>query len=132
YSNLEFSYKGQLSSADVREFLARNWVDIFINLSSSEGMPVSMMEAMSFGIPVVATRVGGVPELLGEGCGVMVAAHSSASAVAEAVEKLLHDSGLSVVREACRLRISERFDAEQNFSQIIACLAQFSSHANRY
>jgi len=44
---------------DVLNYYASNPVDVFINTSSSEGLPVSIMEAMSFGIPVIATNVGG-------------------------------------------------------------------------
>ena len=39
-------------------------MDLFINVSESEGIPVSIMEAMSSGIPVMATAVGGTPEIL--------------------------------------------------------------------
>ena len=40
--------------------------------SSFEGIPVALMEAMSYGIPIVSTAVGGIPELCDEGCGVLI------------------------------------------------------------
>jgi glycosyltransferase involved in cell wall biosynthesis len=56
------------SHLDVSSFLHR--VDTFVLSSVSEGLPLTMLEAMAAGLPVVATSVGGVPELIGAtGCG---------------------------------------------------------------
>lgn len=63
-TNLSFALPGQLSTDEVRAFYMINAVDALVNTSESEGLPVSMMEAMSAGIPVVGTSVGGVPELV--------------------------------------------------------------------
>lgn len=49
---------------DVRDWLAA--ADMFVLPSESEGMPLSLIEAMGQGVPVLATRVGGIPELLGD------------------------------------------------------------------
>lgn len=43
----------------VYDFYRNNDVDVFVNLSESEGIPVSIIETISFGVPVVATDVGG-------------------------------------------------------------------------
>ena len=56
--------RGVTPNADVLDFYRRNRVDVFVNVSESEGVPVSIMEAMSFDIPVVATAVGGTPEIV--------------------------------------------------------------------
>ena len=47
-------------------------VDLFINVSSFEGIPVSIMEAMSRGIPVAATPVGGIPEIVNQDNGFLL------------------------------------------------------------
>jgi glycosyltransferase involved in cell wall biosynthesis len=70
--NIEFQFMGQLQNIKLLEFYANNKIDLFINTSSSEGIPVSIMEAQSFGIPVIATYVGGVKEVVLEGTGVLL------------------------------------------------------------
>lgn len=63
-SKHNFSFLGQVSNHQILEWYKKNKPSIFINLSSSEGIPVSIMEAMSFGIPVIATNVGGTNEIV--------------------------------------------------------------------
>lgn len=60
-------FAGALSNADVLDFYRTKDVALFLNVSSSEGVPVSIMEACSFGIPVVATDVGGTGEIVRDG-----------------------------------------------------------------
>jgi glycosyltransferase involved in cell wall biosynthesis len=64
--NKKVFYKlhGHIKNSEILKFYHENKVDLFINVSSTEGIPVSMMEAMSMGIPVIATTVGGVPEIV--------------------------------------------------------------------
>ncbi len=47
------------------------WADILVSTSAHEGTPNAILEAMSYGIPVVATRVGGIPEIVSEKCGIL-------------------------------------------------------------
>lgn len=62
--NISFEFMGPLSNPEVYEYYKNNPVDVFINCSFSEGLPVSLMEASSFGIPVIATDVGGSREII--------------------------------------------------------------------
>ena len=75
--------------------------------SYTEGLPNTVMEAMAHGVPVVASDVGGVPLLLGEGAGLMVPA-GDPGALAEAIAKLLDDDEL---RATCG-SVGERTIAE--------------------
>lgn len=70
--NIKFQFMGQVPNSKLLEFYAENKVDLFINTSSSEGIPVSMMEAQSYSIPVIATDIGGVRELVKEGTGTLL------------------------------------------------------------
>jgi glycosyltransferase involved in cell wall biosynthesis len=77
--------------ADPEQALAG--ADLYVLSSTSEGLGSSALAAMAFGMPVVATRVGGIPDLLGSGRGIMVEPQNPA-AFAEAVRRVLTDSEL--------------------------------------
>ncbi len=62
--NVSFEFKGQLPNSEILKFYNENHVDLFINTSDFEGIPVSIMEAMSFGIPCLARNVGGNSEIV--------------------------------------------------------------------
>ena len=63
--------------------------DIFILPSYSEGCPVAMLEAMAAGLPVVATAVGGIPGVIGDGVNGVLLRACEPSCIAEAVRKLI-------------------------------------------
>jgi colanic acid/amylovoran biosynthesis glycosyltransferase len=62
--NIQWEFKGRVSNQEVLNWYKDHQPDLFINVSSSEGVPVSIMEAMSFGIPAMATDVGGNAEIV--------------------------------------------------------------------
>jgi glycosyltransferase involved in cell wall biosynthesis len=66
-SSVEVEIKGHLDNNEVLNYYATQKVDLLVSVSESEGLPVSMMEALSFGIPVLAVPVGGVPEIVVDG-----------------------------------------------------------------
>jgi glycosyltransferase involved in cell wall biosynthesis len=77
-------------------------LNVFTLPSLDEGMPMSVLEAMSAGIPVVATSVGAIPKLLNSDSGWMVAP-GSAESLAEAISNALSDRG-EADRRACNAR----------------------------
>ena len=85
--------------ADPEQALAG--ANVYVLSSTSEGLGSSVLAAMALGIPVVATRVGGIPDLLGSGRGVMVEPRDPV-ALAGAVRRILTDSELrqEVIRAA--------------------------------
>lgn len=62
--SIQWKFTGLLPNQDILKFYQEHPIDIFVNVSSSEGLPVSIMEAMSYGIPVAATNVGGTSEIV--------------------------------------------------------------------
>lgn len=77
---------------DIPEILAVS--DLFILSSRWEGLPRSIIEAMMAGLPVVATSVGGVPELVEDGVTGFLVPREDPEALAEAIRKLLADEDL--------------------------------------
>jgi glycosyltransferase involved in cell wall biosynthesis len=65
-SHIKVELRGHVSPDELMDFYANNPVDLFINVSETEGIPVSIMEAMSFGIPCLAPNVGGIGEIVSE------------------------------------------------------------------
>ncbi len=63
-SNITYDLKGDMKNDEISDYLSKQYFDVFISTSATEGIPVSMMEAMSFGIPVISTNVGGVHEIV--------------------------------------------------------------------
>jgi glycosyltransferase involved in cell wall biosynthesis len=92
-------------------------IDLFMLTSRSEGVPVSIMEALSFGIPVFATAVGGVPEMVSDEVGCLLPMNPT---VEEIAQKLLDFIALSpsertVKRTAARSAWETNWDADVNY-----------------
>jgi glycosyltransferase involved in cell wall biosynthesis len=98
--------------ADIPELLARS--DVFVLSSRSEGFPVSILEAMAAGLPVVATDVGGIAEAVEDGeTGLLVPA-ADPEALARALERLLSDADLRRrLGAAGRARALRLFDVKR-------------------
>lgn len=119
-------FLGQRAHQEVMEFYRRGEVDFVVlpsldlGGSEHEGIPVSLMEAMSYGVPVVSTSTGGIPELLGGGAGVMVPP-ADPTALAEAIGSLIQDPGLREQQgDAGRERVEESFSLEKVAGELIA------------
>jgi glycosyltransferase involved in cell wall biosynthesis len=68
---------------------------VFVLASREEALGVATMEAMAVGVPVVATGVGGVPELVGHGKTGLLVAPGKPQEIAEAIETVITDSKLA-------------------------------------
>jgi colanic acid/amylovoran biosynthesis glycosyltransferase len=109
---------GAQSAVRVREELER--CDVFCLPSFAEGLPVSLMEAMAVGRPVVATAISGVPELVQDKeTGILLPA-GRADLLAEALIAITTDDTLreSVVKKG-RARVAEMHDLSQNGKQLV-------------
>jgi glycosyltransferase involved in cell wall biosynthesis len=94
--------------SDVSEIL--NAADVFVLSSDYEGNPLSVLEAMAAGKPVISTAVGGVPELLEGGCGLLVPPQDP-QALSKAMSYMLENAGARLsIGEASAERALERFD----------------------
>lgn len=70
--NVSYNLKGHVELKEIFNHYKGNPIDIFINVSSAEGQPVSIKEAISYGIPIIATDVGGNSEIVSDNNGILL------------------------------------------------------------
>lgn len=75
---------GHVEHEELMRFYNENYVDCFITTSSSEGCPVSIQEALSYGIPVIGTDVGEIKHMI-DGCGVLLPSDPKTDEIAKAL-----------------------------------------------
>jgi colanic acid/amylovoran biosynthesis glycosyltransferase len=87
-NNIKRVFKGKTNNNDILNYYLDKQPDLFINLSKSEGVPLSIMEAMSCSIPVLATNVGGTSEIVSNKNGVLLETNFNDKVVAKEIEKI--------------------------------------------
>lgn len=114
--------KGRLSNQEVIEFYKSTYCDLFINVSSSEGLPVSIMEAQSFGIPVIATDVGGTREIVNNKCGELLPKEITKEILAEKIKEFisLSDNEIITLRDNARRNWQNNYDANGNYTKLLS------------
>lgn len=102
-------FAGQVT--DVHPYYAA--ADVLVNSSHSEGSPYVLLEAMVAGLPIVATAVGGVPEMVENNETALLVAANDPQAMADAVARLLSDKELATrIADNARALASSRFSPE--------------------
>lgn len=111
--NLKIVLTGYVRNSDVKQLYMTNDFDLFINMSLSEGIPVSIMEAISFGIPVIATNVGGNAEIVNEETGVLIPVDISQAAFDETVSEIMNK--MDTLKKSTISYYRKEFDADKNY-----------------
>ena len=117
------SFLGWIDNENLKSELKRlSGNSLLINTSESEGIPLSMMEAMSLGIPCIATRVGGVPEIIDDGVnGYLLKKKPSAEEIAKSIKDFMNlsqDKKNKMKRNA-RKTWEEKYNAEKNYKDFL-------------
>ena len=103
-------FRGAVPKANVPDALADG--DIFFNTSHFDNTPVSVIEAMACGLPVVTTNVGGIPYLLEHGKTALLVQPGNVGEMAAAVTRLVTDPDLAAQFSANGRKLAESFDWE--------------------
>lgn len=95
-------------------------LDVFVLPSRGENLPIAILEAMAAALPVVATRVGGVPEVVADEETGLIVEPDDVDGLAAALDRVASDAGLRErLGRAGAERITERFDARSTARQMV-------------
>ncbi|WP_229678869.1 glycosyltransferase [Dyella caseinilytica] len=118
--NISFELLGEMANDTVKKYYLGKSVDLFINMSESEGVPVSIMEAMSAGVPAIAPDVGGISNLVSSQCGALLGQCPSSEDVADAIDLIAFGERRDVLRTNARKMVEENFSSDRNYSTFVA------------
>jgi glycosyltransferase involved in cell wall biosynthesis len=119
----QVTFTGPLGSDLVAELYRE--ADVFCLTSFAEGVPVSLMEAMSNRLPVVTTRIAGIPELVEDGVSGSVVPPGQAPPIADALQRLAHEPQLRQRwGEAGRQRVLGTYDIRRSARRLAELFGQ--------
>lgn len=124
--NLKINLAGSVKNNIIYDFYENEAVDLFINLSSSEGIPVSIMEAQSFGIPAIATDVGGSGEIVDHLTGKLISPNPDTEEVEKAIQEVLNKK---IPSKTIKSIWQQRFNAETNYNLFAQSLLEIKKNA---
>lgn len=105
-------------------------LDVLVISSDSEGTPLVLLESMSYGIPVVSTRVGAIPLVIDNEIDGILAEDLKSSSLAKSVVELLSDKEKYIsISNAAYNKIKERFSYEKNISRYMDVVLKVENHA---
>ncbi len=122
------TFKGHTQLADILAYYKSHPVDLFINVSSSEGVPVSVMEAISFGVPIIATDVGGTAELVDNSLGYLLPKDITPHMLQNVIENYynLPKEEKDLLRQNAFIKWQHMADAEKNYTEFCNFLESYN------
>jgi glycosyltransferase involved in cell wall biosynthesis len=120
--NITFTFKGQIPKPVLFQIYSESKFDLLLNVSETEGIPVSMMEAMSYSVPVLGTEVGGVAEIIEDRVnGFLLPANVTAMEIADRLRKyfLMENKIKKDFRLAAYNTWNEKYSSESNYSLFV-------------
>jgi glycosyltransferase involved in cell wall biosynthesis len=119
--SVECEHIGYLPNKELLKALQINSYDLLVNVSSSEGIPVSIMEAFSVGIPCIATTVGGTPEIVNNENGYLLPENPTPDEVVSKIEQYfnLSTEEKNKKRKAAYDTWNTKYNAEKNYTAFV-------------
>ncbi|MDF2946810.1 MAG: hypothetical protein K0S51_1489 [Bacillales bacterium] len=119
--NVTVNFLDTMNNNDVMDYYTEVPIDLFINVSELEGLPVSIMEVFSVGIPVCATDVGGTSEIVNEKNGYLLEKKFKASDLREVILNHFNKSQHEIeeMRKCAYETWCKSFSSEENYSKFI-------------
>jgi colanic acid/amylovoran biosynthesis glycosyltransferase len=116
---IQWNFLGTKKNIEVKQYFQRHQVDFFVNTSESEGVPVSIMEAMSYGVPTIAADVGGIAELVSFESGFLLSQLPSVAEIASAMVTMASRCKQVQTRVLARQKIIDDYSAERNYKSLV-------------
>lgn len=124
--NVTVNFLGRCTNEQVYEAYSQIPFHVFVNVSESEGAPVSVMEAMSVGIPVIATDVGGTSEIINDStCGILLNADFDLNDLLYSIRQIIiePEAEYLIRRSLTRKKHENKYNAAKNFSEFTLYLS---------
>ena len=122
--NVSYNFVGEFENYKVYEFYKNNPVDLFINVSESEGVPVSIMEAMSCHIPIIAPDIGGIKEMVIDGYnGILLKANFEIKDIVSALNNIEFFKNKKTRDNSYKVFL-DKYNAEKNYTEFVKNLLQ--------
>lgn len=116
-AHIRCEFMGEIQNAALMDWYKQHTVHGHLLVSETEGLPMAPVEAMSFGIPVIVTDVGGVSELVNAQNGVLLPADFTNAQLAQAIKKLRSELATAEFRGQVRNWFLEHFNAATNYQR---------------
>ena len=125
--NVDYNFMGRILNKDVIGYYRENNVNCFITTTSTEGNPVSVQEALSFGIPIIATSVSDIPLMIDRN-GILLCENPTGDEVAEAVRTIaaMDNSDYIGLRKHSYHIYLRDYNAEANHVRLMEDLKQMT------
>lgn len=121
--NITYVFKGFTPNEEIHHYYQNNSVDCFITTSSTEGCPVSIQEALSYGIPIIGTNVGGIPETINNN-GILLNRNPTSKEISEAMASIYYSptTTIETYRLNSRNLWSELYNPDINHRNFVKSL----------
>lgn len=120
-------FLGSMPNVEVKRHMAQYDYDLFINSSLSEGVPVSIMEAMSYCIPTIAPAVGGIPDLIQtHKTGYLLCTSPNIDDFVVAIDAVYQSPQYDEYRTNCYELVSQKYNCIQNYQLFIKQLNEIA------
>lgn len=127
--NLKVLLCGGVDNSEILKLYREKVFNCFVLLSTTEGIPVSIMEAISSGIPVIATNVGGISEIVNEETGILLNRDFDQRAFDNALSTIIKDN-VRLSKSSHRF-FQNNYDARENFTSFISSIKSLGKEAER-
>lgn len=121
-SNIHYEFLGEMKNEEALDYISNHEFDFLINVSSTEGLPMTMMEVMSMGIPVIGTNVGGVKEIINNNSnGYLITKDFEPRELAILLEKyvMLPFGGKTELRSNAKKTWGTKFNMDNNYTKFV-------------